>query len=147
MKTSVTVAAAVTALAASLVLPGTAAFAAGGGRPLTTELTGAAEVPGPGDPDGSGTAVLRVNPGKGEVCYTITVADIDPAIAAHIHVGGAGVAGPVVVGLAPPNDGSSEACAEVSKDLAGQLLRSPEGFYVNVHNSLYPAGAVRGQLG
>jgi hypothetical protein len=35
----------------------------GNGRRLTTSLTGAAERPGPGDPDGSGTARLRVNPG------------------------------------------------------------------------------------
>src|SRR3546814_10727029 len=40
-----------------------------GGRPFTVEMTGAAEVPGPGDEDGSGTATLRVNPGQGRVCY------------------------------------------------------------------------------
>jgi hypothetical protein len=36
-----------------------------GGRLLTTTLTGAEEVPGPGDPDGTGFAAVTVNPGKG----------------------------------------------------------------------------------
>jgi hypothetical protein len=46
------------------------AFGATGGLPFTVELTGAAEVTG-GDPDGSGTATVTVNPGTGEVCWTI----------------------------------------------------------------------------
>lgn len=44
------------------------AAADNGGRRLSTTLTGAAEVPGPGDPDGSGTATLRLNPGQEEIC-------------------------------------------------------------------------------
>jgi hypothetical protein len=56
------------------------------GAPLSTALTGAAEASGLGDPDGSGTAVLQVNPGEKEVCYLITVAGINvPATTAHIH--------------------------------------------------------------
>ena len=35
-----------------------------GGLPITITLTGAAEVPGPGDPDGTGTVRLTLNPGK-----------------------------------------------------------------------------------
>src|SRR3954451_10179573 len=47
-----------------------------GGRPFTLDLTGANEVngqgvPNQGDPDGSGTAELRINPGQGRVCWTI----------------------------------------------------------------------------
>jgi hypothetical protein len=33
----------------------------------------------------------------------------------------------------------------VDPDLAG-VLANPSGWYVNVHNAIYPAGAVRGQL-
>ena len=47
-------------------------IAADGGRTFTVEMTGAAEAPGPGDPDGSGTAVFRLNPGQGEICLTCT---------------------------------------------------------------------------
>jgi hypothetical protein len=36
-----------------------------GGRPVSAHLSGAAEVPGPGDPDGHGTALISLNPGLG----------------------------------------------------------------------------------
>ncbi|HYD12413.1 MAG TPA: CHRD domain-containing protein [Allosphingosinicella sp.] len=117
-----------------------------GGRPYTVALTGAAERPGPGDPDGSGTATLRINAGQGQVCYTINVANIDAATLAHIHRGAADAAGPVVVNLDPPADGSSEGCVSVARELAQELIRTPAGFYVNVHNAAFPNGAVRGQL-
>jgi len=121
-----------------------------GGRPLSTELAGAAEVPGPGDPDGSGTATITVNPGQEEVCWEINAAGIElPATAAHIHVGAAGVAGPVVVTLSAPDaSGSSSGCTtvDVDRDLAKAILKNPEDYYVNVHTSVFPAGAIRGQL-
>lgn len=131
------------ALAASLVA---VSLASAGGRPLSAELTGAAEVPGPGDPDGTGHASVTVNPGKSEVCYELHVANIDPATAAHIHVGAAGEAGPVVVGLAAPTNGMSSGCATVDRELALAILKHPDQYYVNVHNASFPAGAVRGQL-
>ncbi|MGH2586768.1 MAG: CHRD domain-containing protein [Dehalococcoidia bacterium] len=118
-----------------------------GGRPFTTALSGAAEVPGPGDPDGSGTASLRLNPGQGEVCFTLTVSGIAPATAAHIHVAPAGVAGPIVVPLTPPTSGSSSGCATADRTLIREIIRNPEAYYVNVHNADFPAGALRGQLG
>ena len=122
-----------------------AAAAQEGGRPYTVQMTGAAEVPGPGDPDGSGTATFRVNAGQGRVCYTLSVEDIEPATAAHIHRTPPDP-GPPVVTLDPPTDGSSEGCAEVTRALAQELIRDPGTFYVNVHNAEYPGGAVRGQL-
>ncbi len=122
-----------------------AAFA--GGRPLSADLTGAAEVPGPGDPDGSGTAHITLNQGAGEVCFELTVSDIAPAFGAHIHAGAAGVAGPVVVGLVPPSSGSSSGCVtDVDKDLIKAIRQNPADYYVNVHNADFPPGAVRGQL-
>ena len=58
------------------------------GRELSTSLTGAAEVPGPGDPDGVGTASLRFDHGFRGICFEIHVAGIAlPATAAHIHLG------------------------------------------------------------
>lgn len=114
--------------------------------PLATTLTGAAEVPGPGDPDGSGTFVAKIKPGQGTLCYTLTVTNIAPATAAHVHVGTADVAGPVVIALVPPTEGSATACATVDRDLLRQIARHPEQYYVNVHNAEYPAGALRGQL-
>jgi hypothetical protein len=135
-------------LVAALVLS-VGALAKDGGRPFTTALTGAAEVPGPGDPDGSGTALLRLNPGLEQVCFELSVSDITlPTTGAHIHVGTATEAGPVVVGLIPPDaSGTSSGCVSADADLIKAILQNPENYYVNVHTvPLYAAGAVRGQL-
>lgn len=122
------------------------AAAANGGRPLGATMTGADEAPGPGDPDGTGTAMFTLNHGQGEVCYWLSVEGIAPATAAHIHIAPAGSPGPVVVPLAPPTDGSSSGCASVDRELIKAIMQSPGDYYVNVHNAEFPAGAVRGQL-
>ena len=138
------------AVAASAALFATGAFAQSadtGGRKLQTSLTGAAEVPGPGDPDGRGTAQITVNSGQSKVCYKLSVSNIAPATAAHIHKGGPTIAGPVVVTLGTPNaSGMSSGCVTVTRALALEILKNPADYYVNVHNAEYGAGAVRGQL-
>ena len=116
------------------------------GRPLTIALEGSQEVPGPGDPDGFGTATVRINPGRGQICYSLGVSAIGPATGAHIHEAEAGSAGPVVVSLQAPTGGSSNGCISVGRELAFEILREPGDYYVNVHNEEYPAGALRGQL-
>ena len=123
-----------------------ASIAADGGRPITVEMTGAAERPGPGDPDGSGTAMFWLNHGQGQVCFELLVSDIAPATAAHIHVAPADSPGPVVIPLAAPTSGMSSGCASVDPELIKAIMQNPENYYVNVHNAEYPAGAVRGQL-
>jgi hypothetical protein len=118
-----------------------------GARPLSAHLTGPAEVPVPGDPDGSGHATVTLNQGQGEVCFEISVSDIEPARAAHIHVGAAGTPGPVVVGLAAPSTGWSSGCvSDVDRELIKAIRQNPAGYYVNVHNAQFPGGALRGQL-
>ena len=139
-------------VSAAVGLAAAAAFAAAGGpegsgRPITVQMTGAAERPGPGDPDGSGTASFRINPGQGQLCYTLTVANIDPATAAHVHRAPPTDPGPVVVPLAAPTSGQSEGCVDIGKPLAQEIVRNPGAFYVNVHNAAFGPGAIRGQLG
>lgn len=141
-------------LAAVVVgLIGTLAFATTAGatgvdRVLATVLTGAAEAPGPGDPDGIGAAVIAIDTDTNTVCWLIVVRRITlPATAAHIHVGAAGSPGPIVVALTPPNArGISFGCAQ-NQAAADAIAANPAGYYVNVHTSDFPAGAVRGQLG
>ncbi|WP_395672063.1 CHRD domain-containing protein [Phenylobacterium sp.] len=118
-----------------------------GGRPLSAALTGAAEAPNPGDPDGTGSASLRVNLGQSQICYELQVAGIAPATMAHIHKAPPGQAGPVVVPLTAPADGKSAACATAAADLVKDILQNPAAYYVNVHNADFPPGAIRGQLG
>ena len=119
-----------------------------GGRKIAASLTGAAEVPGPGDTDGVGLFEARVNPGTERICYTLTASSIADATAAHIHTGAVGVAGDPVLTLDTPDgdDDDSEDCQDIDRDLARALIQHPENFYVNVHTVGFANGAIRGQL-
>jgi hypothetical protein len=117
-----------------------------GGRAFTVTLTGEAENP-PGDPVGTGTSTIRLRAGQGQVCYRLSVENLAPAAAAHIHRGASGVAGPVVVPLTTPAaNGTSSGCAPAARALVSAMLAQPASYYVNVHTDEFPAGAVRGQL-
>ena len=137
---------AVGALLASLAL---APVANAGGQPFRTVLTGAAERPGPGDPDGEGIANITINRGLGEVCWEIEVTGITlPSIGAHIHLAPVTDPGPIVVPLtAPDSTGMSSGCTTVDRALAKAIAKDPSAYYVNVHTTDFPAGALRAQLG
>jgi hypothetical protein len=119
------------------------------GLTFTTTLTGAAEVPGPGDPDGTGTATITLDPGKQMVCWEIHVSGITlPASAAHIHfINPETGFGGVLVGLSAPDaTGHASGCTTTTRENIVNIISNPDGYYVNVHNSDYPAGALRGDL-
>jgi hypothetical protein len=126
--------------------------AAVGGRTFVVPLSGA----NGGDPDGSGLAVLQVNPGTQEVCYTITVTGIGVPTepmeglgAAHIHdlaTGG------IFVDLetmwtATATGFQTTGCASADRQDLVALLAHPSDYYVNIHTVDFPAGALRGDLG
>ena len=115
---------------------------------FTAPLSGPQEVPGPGDADSTGEAVIMLNAATGEVCWDITVANATlPAAAAHIHVGELGVAGGVVVPLSAPDaNGLASGCTTVETSVVEGILANPAGHYVNIHTSDFPDGALRGQL-
>lgn len=142
LRTSALVAA---ALVAAVGLLASTAGAEPPNPTLVAGLNGAREVPGPGDRNGSGLATVTVDAASGEICYELTVRNIAPATAAHIHVADRHNAGVVVQPLVAPTDGSSSGCV-VNTILAPALLANPDNYYVNVHNAEFPAGAVRGQL-
>jgi len=114
----------------------------------STRLMGAEEVPGPGDPDGFGAATILFDTAKNQVCWAITVEDITlPATAAHIHKAKIGQAGDVVVPLsAPDEDGVALGCTTADAALVRDIQANPQNYYVNVHTSDFPNGALRGQL-
>lgn len=113
-------------------------------------LTGEQQVGAPGDRDGTGTARISVQPGAARVCYEIRVQRIVRANMAHIHEGMRGENGPVVVPLGVPDAGGvARGCTNPDPALVPVLrdiARNPSHYYVNVHNAVHPAGAVRGQL-
>lgn len=115
------------------------------GVKLMASLSGAEEVGG-GDHDGYGTFTARLNPGLGKMCYKFHVDHTDDPIAEHIHRGVAGENGPVVVTFDTFTDNEGSGCVDVPTELAHEIIANPSGFYVNVHDSDFPAGAVRGQL-
>ncbi|MGH3345217.1 MAG: CHRD domain-containing protein [Carbonactinosporaceae bacterium] len=124
-------------------------------------LTGAQEAPGLGDPDGSGWFGYGLSLSHRVLCYGLTVEDIAPPTAAHIHIAPPGVPGPIVVTLDTPSDGDSSGCIRAVPDTAQTpanatlvlteseltgIATNPGAYYANVHNGEFPAGAVRGQL-
>jgi len=119
-----------------------------GGTAIAVAMTGEAEAPTAGEPVGTGTATIRLRRGQGKLCYSMRARNITlPAAAAHIHRGGTGVAGPVIIPLRAPNaSGVAAGCTSVSRTLVAQILRNRQGYYVNVHTTDFPGGAVRGQL-
>jgi CHRD domain len=122
-----------------------------GGRPLSTDMTQeVTTIPEwQGDPDGSGTALITLNEGQSEVCWDLSVSNITlPATASHIHAAPPGVRGAIVVFLSAPNaTGAAVGCTSgVDRDLIRDILQDPESYYVNVHTTDFPPGAVRGQL-
>ena len=142
-----------TSVAMVLLALASVAAADDGGRPLSTALTGAAEVPGPGDPDATGQANLTFNQGQREVCFEISWAGVDGEVfAGHIHVGSSTVAGPVVVtlftGSFAGTDSVSGCVQNIDPELIKVIRQDPAAYYVNVHSRPnFPGGAVRGQLG
>ena len=135
------------AVAAGSVLTFSAASAAR--KPATktfrVALTGEAESPA-GDPVATGTATIRLRT-DGRVCYQLAAKNLPKAVAAHIHKGKAGVSGNVVVPLKTPNAaGNAKGCTKAAKALVRSMIKSPRGFYVNVHTAEFPNGAIRGQL-
>ena len=116
-------------------------------EPLVASATGAEEVPGPGDPDGTAEGSFTVDAATGELCYLVAAGGIQPAAAMHIHEAPRGVAGPVVVTLdAGRINADTETCMTVEVALATDILADPGGYYLNLHSAEFPNGAVRGQL-
>ena len=116
-------------------------------------LSGAKEVPGPGDPNGRGNARIRLHANRGEVCYTVSWRKIQSPFAAHIHAGRRDVAGPVAVTLfqeaqpLPDTRRRMSDCIEgLDRAVVADIVRRPHAYYVNVHNLEFPDGAIRGQL-
>jgi hypothetical protein len=115
-------------------------------------LSGDQEVPGPGDPDADGFARLTLDPGPGpdtgQVCVRWDILGIDAATSSEIGTGAEGVAGTFLLSLPTPDaDGLGEDCVtDLDSATVQSIIDDPAGFFVNVRNDAFQAGAVRGQL-
>ncbi len=139
-----------------LTFAASAAYAASPGN-FRAHLSGGQEVP-PVETNATGQAVFQLSKDGSELSYKLIVANIEDVMAAHIHMGGPGVNGGVIVGLY--TDGLIEgrfsgilAQGVISEavmgeaafaDLISQIMSG--NTYVNVHTSANPGGEVRGQI-
>jgi hypothetical protein len=109
-------------------------------------------VPGPGDPDAFGSMELRLLRDKNKVCFIASHSNLAPdnPTLGHVHKGGEGEEGPVVITLFEgiPGEKSSALgeCAKAKPRVLDALAKHPERFYVDLHTPLFPDGALRGQL-
>jgi len=119
----------------------------------SASLSGANEVPGPGDDDAVGFASLFFDAGSGEpgsslICVSWEISGIDPATAAEIGTGAAGTTGSIVVALPVPDpEGFGGDCVtDLDAAFVQAIIDDPSGYFVNVRNDAFPDGAVRGQI-
>ena len=114
-----------------------------GGRPMSTTLAPVAP-----NTVGGGSFVARSNIGQGRICWSLTVTGLTDVTAAHIHYLNGPLATQIAVPLALPTPftGSATGCATALRALVKQILVHPENFYVNVHTTTYPGGAISGTL-
>jgi hypothetical protein len=122
-------------------------------RALFAVLTGRKEIDpvtgkrNAGDPDGRGSFTAIID--GTQLCFGLTVKNLDTPVAAHIHKARANQNGPIVVPLTQPttgDPGASSGCVTIAADLAAAILKNPHKYYANVHTATFPGGAARGQL-
>jgi len=123
--------------------------------PVVAQLLGANEVP-PADPDGFGSAAVTFDLAAvpPNVCWDLSYGNLTGTpVAAHIHgPAPAGSNAGVVIGFTPfttltPTGAS--ACRDLTPTeatVAADVVLHPDQYYVNVHTTDFPNGAIRGQL-
>ena len=107
------------------------------------KLTGAQEVP-PVSTSATGSGSITVSD-DGRISGSIKTMGIS-ATAAHVHMGAAGVNGPVIVPLTKTSEGVWSVPA--GSTLTAEQLKAYRagGLYVNVHTDANKGGEIRAQL-
>jgi hypothetical protein len=113
-----------------------------GSGAMRVSLSGGEEVP-PVNTQASGSGSFRVA-SDGTVSGSVTTKGVQ-GTAAHIHQGGKGANGPVIVPLAKTGDTYSVPEGRKLTDAQLQALKAGN-LYVNVHSDRYKGGEIRAQL-
>jgi hypothetical protein len=160
-------------LIALLIMMSATSTASADNRNFAVHLSGDEEVPAVATL-AQGQAIFHLSKDGTELHYKLIVANIDNVVASHIHVGPAGVNGPVVAFLAGPfpagggrTDGVLAEGTITGANLVGPLAGQPlsaliaameaGNAYVNVHTNDgagltntgpgdFPGGEIRGQI-
>jgi CHRD domain len=111
---------------------------------LTAKLAARSEVPAP-KAAARATGLFTASLSGRSLTWRLTFTRLTGrAVAAHIHLGKAGVAGPVAVPLCGPCLSGAHGKVAVSAKVRAALLA--RGAYVNVHTAKNAAGEIRGQV-
>jgi hypothetical protein len=111
-----------------------------------TSLFGTNEPNGGAGDEASGDFSAEFDFVNGRMCYMLEIYGIDDFTAAHLHEGGKGSDGPPIITLELIGDDGDDVCIDVDKELMEKIVRNRGRYYVNVHSTAFPMGAVRGQL-
>jgi hypothetical protein len=160
------------ALSAALLVLGTSCDSTDSTDPtalsFNASLNGANERPNPVTTPATGSATFSLSADGNTLTWNVTTTGLDNVIASHIHVGGAQIAGPVVLGLFAGTAASNPA---ITGSVTRAAFASPLGIsfdglialmrggdtYVNVHTDNgvapantgpgdFPGGEIRGQI-
>jgi CHRD domain-containing protein len=118
---------------------------------FTVQL-GPQEVPEGGDPNGQGSADLNLSEQGKQACFSINWKGLKGEVTAlHLHVAAAGSEGPHWIDFFndqhfPGADGKASGCVPTTQDKIHAVITNPAGYYLNLHSSAFPPGALRGQL-
>jgi CHRD domain-containing protein len=111
---------------------------------LSARLAARSETPAPKGAAGAAGLFTATLSGR-SVVWRLTFSRLTGrALAAHIHLGKPGVAGPVAVPLCGPCVSGAHGKVTVTPKVRAALLAG--GAYVNVHTAKNPAGEIRGQV-
>lgn len=103
-----------------------------------------------GDTDGAAHGTLSIDSETGRVIWGFYYSGIEPPTAMHIHRGGGGESGGVILPLnveSKLGEGALTGRVVADLEVVGEILADSASFYVNIHNSDFRGGALRAQLG
>ena len=128
----------------------------------TATLSGSNEAPPVPATGAGGLATITLNLTAQTLDWVVDVFNLPSGVTAgHIHAGGVGVAGPVVVNFVVPTGASNDFRITGTARPADVVARQPQGVnswedlvqaimtghaYVNFHSQVNPGGEIRGQL-
>lgn len=128
----------------------------------TATLSGSNEAPPVAATGAGGIATITINLTAQTLDWVVDIFNLPSGVtASHIHAGGSGVGGPVVVNFPVPTGASNDFRLTGTARPADVVARQPQGVntwddliqaiatghaYVNVHSQVNPGGEIRGQL-
>jgi hypothetical protein len=124
-------------VAAALALPASAA---------TSIPLNSGQEPAGGEAGGHGFFSYTIEGTK--FCWTLSWRGIAAPLDGHVHFAPRGIAGPIVIDLDTDDVGGPDVsgCRVITTGLAAAITSDPGAYYVNLHNTGFQAGAIRGQL-